>query len=268
MEAKGAPLPVATSAVGACLQLTHAIGRTERLEDIYEAALDALADGLNVARAAVLLFDPDGIMRFKAWRGLSDAYRAAVEGHTPWTPRSTGAEPIVVADVRQDASLAPYLPTMPRGTDRGDGVHPARGVGRRAREVHVVLQRAADALARGTAARAGHRGADGLRGRTDPGATGRARQSDERLRFALDAANMGTWDWDLATQSVRWSDNMERIHGLPAGTFDSTFQSYAAEIHPDDRDRVLASIQRALAGGCTARRGVSHRRTRRHGPLG
>ena len=51
------------------------------------------------------------------------------------------------------------------------------------------------------------------------------------------------------TNSVRWSDNLERIHGLPPGTFDGTFASYEREIHPDDRERVLASVQRALAEG-------------------
>ena len=60
---------------------------------------------------------------------------------------------------------------------------------------------------------------------------------------------MGTWDWDLTTNSVHWSDNLERIHGLPPGTFDGTFASYEREIHPEDRDRVLASAQRALSEG-------------------
>ena len=76
-----------------------------------------------------------------------------------------------------------------------------------------------------------------------------ARRSEERLRFALDAASMGTWDWDLATNRVRWSENLERIHGLPPGTFDGTFASYEREIHPDDRERVLASAQRAMVEG-------------------
>ena len=70
-------LPLATSPLGACLQLTRAISRTERLDDIFDAALDALAAGLNVHRASILLFDPDGIIRFKAWRGLSEAWPAA-----------------------------------------------------------------------------------------------------------------------------------------------------------------------------------------------
>jgi PAS domain S-box-containing protein len=60
---------------------------------------------------------------------------------------------------------------------------------------------------------------------------------------------MGTWDWNLRTNTVVWSDNLERIHGLPAGTFDGSFSSYEREIHPDDRHRVFASVQRALDEG-------------------
>ena len=102
----------ARSPLAVCAQLTQAIGRTESLEEIYEAALDALSAGLGVERASVLLFEPDGVMRFKAWRGLSDSYRRAVEGHTPWLPHARCAEPIVVADVQQDADLAAFLPTI------------------------------------------------------------------------------------------------------------------------------------------------------------
>jgi PAS domain S-box-containing protein len=76
-----------------------------------------------------------------------------------------------------------------------------------------------------------------------------AKEREERLRFALDAADIGTWDWDQRTSSVNWSDNVERIHGLSPGTLDHTFQSYERQIHPEDRERVLASIQRALSDG-------------------
>src|SRR5262249_35187150 len=54
----------------------------------------------------------DGVMRFKAWRELSDEYRCAVEGHTPWVPGTKRAEPLVIADVRQDESLAALLPMI------------------------------------------------------------------------------------------------------------------------------------------------------------
>ena len=95
-----------------------------------------------------------------------------------------------------------------------------------------------------------------------------ARRSEERLRFALDAASMGTWDWDLVTNTVRWSENLESIHGLPPGTFDGTFASYQGEIHPEDRERVLASDQARADRGGAARRRISHRAPRRHGAVG
>ena len=82
--------------------------RARPLEDIFQAALDGLRDVLHVNRAALLLLDARGEMRFVAWRGISERYRRAVEGHSPWTPNATHPRPILVADVRTDTSLAPY----------------------------------------------------------------------------------------------------------------------------------------------------------------
>jgi signal transduction histidine kinase/CheY-like chemotaxis protein len=84
------------------------ISRAESAAEIYEPSLDAIMSALRAERASILLFDPDGVMRFKAWRGISDAYRAAVEGHTPWKPEDGDAVPFVVADTRDDPSLAAY----------------------------------------------------------------------------------------------------------------------------------------------------------------
>ena len=109
-----------------CLSLTRAIDKTRTLDEIYAAALDALAYGLGVERSSILLFDPDGVMRFKASRGLSDGYRRAVEGHTPWTPDAPDPEPIVVARRdRRTRRSPPYLPVDSRRRHRRDGVHPA-----------------------------------------------------------------------------------------------------------------------------------------------
>ncbi len=102
------------SALSASLRLARAIVRTENLDDLYAAALDALTAALRVDRAAILLFEPDGVMRFKASRGLSDDYRRAVEGHTPWKRGDRSATPVTVPDVAHDPSLAAYLPTIRR----------------------------------------------------------------------------------------------------------------------------------------------------------
>ena len=89
-----------------------AITRAEGLASVYDAALDAFERGLGIRRAAILLFDGDGVMRFKAWRGLSDDYRRAVEGHTPWRPDTPDAQILVVPDVRDDAALQPFHHTI------------------------------------------------------------------------------------------------------------------------------------------------------------
>jgi signal transduction histidine kinase len=95
-----------------CLELSRAIGRAQSLEDIYTAALDALGQGLGVSRSSILLFDAAGVMRFKAHRNLSERYRRAVEGHTPWTPESVNPQPIIVGDVVREDSLQPFLPAI------------------------------------------------------------------------------------------------------------------------------------------------------------
>ena len=71
--------------------------------------------------------------------------------------------------------------------------------------------------------------------------------SEERLNFALSAANMGAWQWDVGAASLAWSDTVEDVFGIPRGSFDGRFDSYMALIHPDDRAQVSAAIEAALA---------------------
>src|SRR6476659_2910192 len=108
-------MPAATNRqLAVRLAIGRALGRTRDLDDVYAAALDTLAECLGLSRASVLLFDPDGVLRFKAYRGLSSEYRAAVEGHSPWTPESVDAQPLLVPDVTRDPSLRAFLPVFAR----------------------------------------------------------------------------------------------------------------------------------------------------------
>jgi signal transduction histidine kinase len=91
----------------ALYQLTAALSRASALEEIYEAALAGLHRALGIERASILLFDPDGVMRFKAWRGLSDHYRYTTEGHTPWSPDTRDPLPVLVSNVDDEPALAP-----------------------------------------------------------------------------------------------------------------------------------------------------------------
>jgi PAS domain S-box-containing protein len=83
----------------ALYELVARVNRAESLPDIYEAALDSICRCQRAERASILLADEKGVMRFNAWRGLSEGYRRAVDGHSPWRPDETSPEPVVVNDV-------------------------------------------------------------------------------------------------------------------------------------------------------------------------
>jgi len=78
------------------------------LRDIYDAALEAILSTMRCDRASILLFDHRDLMRFVAWRGLSETYRKAVEGHSPWKPDAVDPQPVCIQDVDL-AELAPPL---------------------------------------------------------------------------------------------------------------------------------------------------------------
>jgi len=75
------------------------------------------------------------------------------------------------------------------------------------------------------------------------------RGSEERLRLGLQAARMGTWDWNIPENRIIWSANMEALFGLAPGEFDGSYEQFVARLHPDDRDRVLKAINAAMTPG-------------------
>jgi GAF domain len=87
-------------------RLTDRLCRTPN--DAYEAALDTITRALGCSRASILLFDNAGIMRFAAWRGLSEDYCRAVEGHSPWTRDVKDPQPICIQNV-EAADIPEFL---------------------------------------------------------------------------------------------------------------------------------------------------------------
>jgi len=105
-------------------QLSTAVSRAESVEKIYEQALAALLQALKADRASILLFDSDGVMRFKAQRGLSEEYLKAVEGHSPWTREAQNPPPILVEDVEREPTLERLKPAILREGIRALGFIP------------------------------------------------------------------------------------------------------------------------------------------------
>ena len=79
-------------------------------------------------------------------------------------------------------------------------------------------------------------------------AEGAASQSvfQERLRLALEAGDMGAWEYWIPEARVLWSETLERIHGLEPGTFGGTFEAYQRDIHPEDRSLVFDTVSHTL----------------------
>ena len=75
------------------------------------------------------------------------------------------------------------------------------------------------------------------------------RASEERLRMAVEAGQLGIWDWDIVNNEVTWSDQVYRMHDMAPGSDIGGVEAFRARIHPEDRERVETSMARALAGG-------------------
>lgn len=85
----------------ALYEFTDAIYHAGSVEDIFEAALDAIMRTMGCDTAAILLFDDDGEMGFVAWRGLSDECRQRLAGYSPWKPTDIDPAPIFIPDVQE-----------------------------------------------------------------------------------------------------------------------------------------------------------------------
>lgn len=83
----------------ALYRFTDRLYRATDMEQAIDAALDAIISALDCTRASILLFDAEGVARFVGWRGLSDGYRAAVEGHSPWKAGDRDPQPIFLPDI-------------------------------------------------------------------------------------------------------------------------------------------------------------------------
>jgi PAS domain S-box-containing protein len=101
----------------AVYRFADAVAGARALDEVLEAGLDALIEATGADRASVLLADGDGVLRFRAWRGLSDRYRAATEGHSPWADDVDDPQPVLVNDVA-DAGFDPEL----EGVVRKEGI--------------------------------------------------------------------------------------------------------------------------------------------------
>ena len=70
-------------------------------------------------------------------------------------------------------------------------------------------------------------------------------ETEEWIRFALDAAELGTWDWDIKSGIIKWDQRCRELNGLSRGE-EITYESILANVHPDDVERVRKALDDAI----------------------
>lgn len=75
------------------------------------------------------------------------------------------------------------------------------------------------------------------------------KESEARLMTAQEIAHIGSWDWDMHSGKLLWSDEIYRIFGISPQSFPATYEAFLEAVHPDDRKLVVNSVNKATGEG-------------------
>jgi len=88
-----------------------------------------------------------------------------------------------------------------------------------------------------------------IRDITDRKQAEREAAEGQKLRLAQEVARIGTYEWDIQTDVMRWTPEMEALYGLQPGGFGKTYAEWVRLIHPDDRPQTEEALRRSLQQG-------------------
>lgn len=75
------------------------------------------------------------------------------------------------------------------------------------------------------------------------------RANEDRLQRSQTFANIGTWDWNIQTGELFWSERIAPLFGHPPGALETTYENFLAAIHPEDRPMVVAAVNNCVEHG-------------------
>ncbi|ABN56797.1 MULTISPECIES: PAS domain-containing sensor histidine kinase [Methanoculleus] len=221
------------------------------IETVAQEALDELIDLVGAEMGTLQVYDPvTGGLKFMATRALDEAAIASLPAViAPDYPSTCGRalktrQRIIVEDTLSDPAAAAHRTPAAKLGYRAAQSTPllANGelfgmISTHFRQPHHFTEhdlRLIDLAASHTAS---------LMERTR--AAEILRESEERLSLALEAAQFGTFDFDLRTRKANWDEQSKRIFGV-SGRGGPGYEGFIGLIHPDDRARVEAVLARAF----------------------
>ena len=215
------------------------------------------ADGSTfVLREGSLVFYADEDSISPLWRGQRFPASACISG---WAMQHR--QSVVIEDVYTDARIPQdlYRPTFVRSmamvpVNREDpiaaiGVYWAKPHVASSRELELI-QALADAAATAVANSELYRGLLAARAELE--------HTTARLRLALEAGAVGTWDWDLTANVLSWDEKTKALFALPSDAA-VDYALFLSRTHPDDRASVQAAVEAAIAGGDAGRFDIEYR---------
>ena len=72
------------------------------------------------------------------------------------------------------------------------------------------------------------------------------RESETRLRLAMDAASAGTWAWDLSSNQNVWSDDLRKLYGLDKNGSEPSFDLWKSSIALENLESTLRALQKGV----------------------
>ena len=91
-------------------------------------------------------------------------------------------------------------------------------------------------------------------------------EQTERLLNSQEIAHVGSWDWDIETGAINWTDEIYRIFGRSRDDFGATYENFLECIHKDDREAVEAAVKDAVDNDVPYK--ITHRIVRPDGTMG
>jgi PAS domain S-box-containing protein len=230
----------------ALYELSQRHQEAKTLNEIYAAALDAILTALPCDRASILLYDKEQTMRFVGWRGLSEKYRKAVEGHSPWKPDTKNPQPVCVPDV----DLAD-IPKSLKSTIRSEGIRAIAFIplvssrtliGKFMTYYNAPHAFTDDELKLATTI--GRQLGQAIQHKRDEEAL---RESEERLRATVQQANAGMARYDLQGRIEFVNSRFCRMLGYNESELIS--KSVREITYAEDVEKTMHALQRVLKKG-------------------